>query len=95
MDNHNNGKIKAVLDRIVDGEKAVLLVGEEEQERIVDVAELPNADGQPVKEGSWLIVDETGALTYDSEESEQRAESMANKLAMLQKRSRPSRFQKE
>lgn len=93
MNNHD--KIKAVLDRIVDGDKAVLLVGEEEEERLVDVADLPDVDGQQVQEGSWLLIDETGALTYDSEQTEQRTESMADKLAMLQKRSRPSRFKKQ
>ncbi len=41
---------KAVIDRIVDGKHAVLLVGENEKEKIVSLETLPLG----AKEGMWL-----------------------------------------
>jgi hypothetical protein len=64
-------KQKAVIDRIVDGEHAVLLVGEEQVEYIVPVRMLPT-DTAP---GTWLRVRfSDGQLVeaaVDNEETEQ------------------------
>lgn len=43
---------QAVVDRIVDGIHAVLLVGEEQVERVVPASQLP----QGAREGTWLKV---------------------------------------
>jgi hypothetical protein len=47
----DEGELTAVVDRIV-GDRAVLLVGEEEQEAVVPVADLPRGTG----EGGWVQV---------------------------------------
>lgn len=44
--------VKAVIDRIEDGEHAVLLIGDEEEERILPIGQLPFG----AKEGTWLNV---------------------------------------
>lgn len=78
---------KAVLDRIVDGAHAVLLVGEAEQETIVPVALLP--DG--ARPGAWLQVTrgasgEIVRLTHDVDETAAMRQRIADKLAKLRQR---------
>lgn len=78
---------KAVLDRIVDGTQAVLLVGETEAEAIVPVTLLPDGT-QP---GDWLQVTRGAdgtivALALDPAETESMRERIAAKLAALRQR---------
>lgn len=78
---------KAVLDRVVDGAHAVLLVGDDETEAIVPVALLPDE----TKPGDWLQVtrDESGAivaLTPDPGETASMRQRIADKLAKLRQR---------
>lgn len=79
---------KAILDRIVDGVHAVLLVGEEEREHVTPLAQLPSG----VAPGTWLklrIVD--GSLVeaeIDEEETERARERIAEKLNRLRGRGR-------
>jgi hypothetical protein len=77
---------KAVVDRIVDGEHAVLLVGEREQEMVVPVAQLPAEAGA----GMWLRVEvEEGVVTeivVDVEETEIVRRRIAGKMALLRGR---------
>jgi len=75
-------KTKAVIDRF-EGDKAVLLVGEEEDRLIVPRASLP----PEVKEGQWLQVDVSDdrvlSATIDKAETAKRTKAIEEKLAML------------
>lgn len=82
---------KAVVERIVAGRHAVLLVGDEEREHIVQLNQLP----AEAKEGSWLTSGAEGAWHIDHEETAQRTALIADKMARLKKGSRSSRFKKE
>jgi hypothetical protein len=75
-------KTKAVIDRF-EGDKAVLLVGEEEDKLIVPRASLPPG----AKEGQWLQVDVEDdrilAVALDEDETKKAEERIAEKLARL------------
>jgi hypothetical protein len=45
-------EVKAVIDRF-EGDKAVILVGDEEEQLVVDRTKLPES----AKEGDWLVAD--------------------------------------
>jgi hypothetical protein len=85
---------KAVVDRIVDSQYAVLLVGEDEVEHVVPVSSLPDGT-QP---GTWLQVQfEDDVLlnaTIDVEETEQVRKRIEEKLARLRRRGRRTRQDK-
>lgn len=76
----------AVLDRIEDNRLAVLLVGEEEVERIVPVERLP----QGSRAGVWLRVRFDGDTLVEAminEEATQRAKArIQDKLQALRRR---------
>ncbi|GAK14422.1 DUF3006 domain-containing protein [Geomicrobium sp. JCM 19039] len=78
--------VQAVIDRIEDSIHAVLLVGEDEKERIVSVEALP--DG--VKEGEWLQLtiddDQVTHIQQDREETERRESRIKNKMQQLQQK---------
>jgi hypothetical protein len=74
----------AVLDRIEDGVRAVLLVGPGEVELILDVALLPSG----VAEGDWLRL----GLTADVELTGQRRASLAARLDDVRRTRRGGRF---
>ncbi len=80
---------RAVIDRIVDGEHAVLLVGPEEEERIVPRSCLP----PEAKEGVWLLVtfddDRLLQARIDHEATDRAAERIVSKLERLRRRGRP------
>lgn len=77
---------KAVVDRIVDGVHAVLLVGEEEAERVVAVDALP----QGVAEGTWLWVrfdgDQLVEAEIDHQETQATRARIKAKLELLRRR---------
>lgn len=84
-------RVQAVVDRIVDGAYAVLLVGEEEKEITVPAANLPPGAG----EGSWLHVfkdPETGAYSCparderDARDEEDAAGRIRDKMEQLRRR---------
>jgi hypothetical protein len=81
--------IKAVIDRIVDGKHAVLLVGESEEEKIISYSLLPVGVG----EGSWLNVQFDGdtliSIKADQSETDQRKKRIQDKMNLL--RERPTR----
>ncbi len=78
-------KTKAVVDRF-EGDKAVLLVGEEQDRLVVPRGSLPAG----VKEGQWLQVevadDRVLSATVDQAETAKRMASIEEKLAQLRKR---------
>jgi hypothetical protein len=80
--------IKAVIDRIVDGKHAVLLVGENEEEKIISYSLLP----EDVGEGSWLNVQFDGdtliSIKADQSEIEHRKKRIQDKMNLLRKRSK-------
>jgi len=77
-------KTKAVIDRF-EGDKAVLLVGEEEDKLIVPRVSLPSG----AKEGQWLQVDVQDdrvlSATIDEAETAKRVKEIDEKLAMLRR----------
>jgi predicted O-methyltransferase YrrM len=82
---------KAVIDRIVDGRHAVLLVGGVETERVVPVDQLPAG----AREGAWLRVrfegDQLVEAALDPKETERARQRVGDKMAQL--RARPRHFQ--
>ena len=68
----------AVLDRI-SGQLATLLVGNEEQEMVVDLDALPKGS----KEGDWFRVDDKGGFIPAPGLTRDRKESIRRKLDML------------
>ena len=77
-------KVKAVIDRF-EGDKAVVLVGEEQDRLVVPRAELPN----DAKEGDWLIADVEDdrilSAELDHDETARAKERIAEKLARLRR----------
>jgi len=77
---------KAVVDRIEDGQVAVLLVGDEQIERVVPVSQLPPG----AVAGSWLWARYDGdrliEARLDAEESEQARQRIAEKMGRLRQR---------
>ncbi len=77
---------KAVIDQIVEGKKAVLLIGDKEELWTVDLGQLPEG----VKEGTWLSVeiveDVISILNVDHEESERAKKRVTEKLEELRLR---------
>lgn len=81
---------RAVVDRIVDGVTAVLLVGPDETEMRVDVADLPDGTA----EGTWLIVggDPVGVQGVDAEMSADRQVELGQRIQRLRDQRRGGRF---
>ena len=77
-------KMKAVIDRF-EADKAVLLVGEEQDALVVPRKSLP----QGVKEGHWLKVDVEDdrvlSAEIDEEETARAKERIKEKLAKLRR----------
>ncbi|EGL81349.1 hypothetical protein CathTA2_0124 [Caldalkalibacillus thermarum TA2.A1] len=84
---------KAVLDRVVDGKHAVLLVGDDEREVMIPCHQLPPG----AKKGTWFKVTfHDGNITYleiDETETEKVEERIKAKLANLQQKKK-SHFKK-
>jgi len=76
--------VKAVVDRF-EGDKAVILVGEEEEQLVVDRGKLPPG----TREGDWLKADVQDDVLLSAEldpEETARAEArIAEKLAALRR----------
>ncbi|MGF7186808.1 hypothetical protein GGQ84_002941 [Desulfitispora alkaliphila] len=74
--------MKAVIDEITEG-KAVLLVGAEEQEYVIDASLLP----KEAKERDWLQVkltnDDVVSISLDQEETGKVKSRVEDKLAKL------------
>ncbi|ERN52811.1 DUF3006 domain-containing protein [Alkalihalophilus marmarensis] len=85
---------KAVLDRIVDGEHAVLLVGDKEEEKIISVSQLP----KEAREGAWLKItltesNEVSVVVLDVDETNIARSRISSKMELLKKR-KGSKFKK-
>ena len=78
---------KAVVDRVVDGKTAVILVGEDERRHHVPADKLPGG----AREGSWLRVRVEGGeivvIDLDQEETDAVRKRIEEKLERLRVRS--------
>lgn len=87
--------VPGVIDRIIDGRIAVILLEEEKRQFDVPVAQLP-ADATP---GSWLRLglhaDEIVSIELDVEMTQQMKERIHNKAARLRSKRKVSKFRKE
>lgn len=85
---HGHDWEAAVVDRFVNGEFAVLLVGPQEVERVVLRSTLP----RETQEGTWLKTGWDGATLLwaelDPAATEQARNRVADKLARLRQRGR-------
>jgi hypothetical protein len=81
---------RAVVDRIVDGRLALLLVGPTEEALHVPVEVLPEGTGP----GTWLQLD-LGALIVgvDEELTEQRAADVRSRMQRIREQQRGGRFE--
>lgn len=83
---------KAVVDRLVDGRYAVLLVGQEETEKVVELDCLQDQWRQLLQPGAWLRVqfraEELTALEADESETAARAQRIRDKMDALRERGR-------
>lgn len=79
---------KAVIDRIVDGKTAVILVGDNEREHHYPADKLPKG----AREGIWLRVQLAGgeimSLQVDQEETEAVRRRVQEKMDRLHRRGR-------
>lgn len=79
---------RAVVDRVVDGRSAVLLLGAEAAERVVPVERLPAG----AREGSWLRVrfsgDELAEAELDPRATDRAKKRVAGKVEELRRRGR-------
>ena len=79
-----NKEVKAVVDRFEEN-KAVILVGDDEEQLIVDRKQLPTG----TKEGHWLLVWLEGKrlikAKIDEDATEQARERIADKLGRLRR----------
>jgi len=83
---------RAVIDRIVDGAIAVLLVGPDEVELHVPARDLPEGAG----EGSWVVLDREVTrprlVTIDHELTADRTEDLESRLQRIRRDRSGGRF---
>ncbi|WNF38623.1 DUF3006 domain-containing protein [Bacillaceae bacterium IKA-2] len=79
---------KAVVDRIVDEKLVVLLVGDQEIEKVIALEKLPAG----VMEGTWIKVEFNGndliAIEVDEEKTSETKERVRSKMDLLRERSK-------
>lgn len=81
---------KAVIDRIVDGKHAVLLVGEDETEMVLPVKDIP----EEAREGTWVVLHEDGSIVIDKAETDRVKSRIQDKMALLRSKQN-SKFRKQ
>lgn len=83
---------RAVIDRIVDGVTAVLLVGADEREVAVPIEVLPTG----ARERDWVVIDPAAdpvqVLAVDSELTEQRSRQVITQLERIREQQSGGRF---
>ncbi len=89
------GHDRAVVDRIVDGRTAVLLVGPDEVELLLAVEALPEGVG----EGTWVVLEACAdppdpRLRIDEQLTQQRFDDLAVRMDTLRSRRRGGRFER-
>jgi hypothetical protein len=91
-DAHDITPDRAVIDRLVDGATAVLLVGPDEDELLVPVGSLPAG----AVAGSWVVLDlaadPAAVVEVDVELTEARRHGFETRLERLRQRRTGGRF---
>jgi hypothetical protein len=82
---------RAVIDQIIDGKHAVLLVGDKEIERIVSIIQLPEG----VSEGVWIVITDNDEFELDVKTIIEVESRIQSKLEMLRKRTQKSNLKKD
>ena len=89
------GKYQAVLDRIVDGEKATILVESIGKEYVLNVSELPKG----AKEGSLLDIELTNntitTIAINHERTEEVSKKVTDQLNAIRAKSKGSKFKRK
>ncbi|WP_096153551.1 MULTISPECIES: DUF3006 domain-containing protein [Bacillus] len=87
--------VKGVLDRIVDGKHATILVEDLQKEFVIDVSQLPLGS----KEGSHyhltVFGEEITALTLDSQSEQNSQQKVSSQINRLKSKSKGSRFKRQ
>ena len=80
--------MRAVVDRIEDGKHAVLLIEDNQMEKVVPASQLPEG----ATDGTWLQVsfdgDQLVSVEIDHEETERMRAQISEKMARLRQRGR-------
>ena len=88
-DDRSIGPDRAVVDRIVDGETAVLLVGPQQAELHVPVDHLPEG----ATDGTWIILDLAAFIVgIDQDLTDRRRAKLDARLAQLRQQRAGGRF---
>lgn len=83
------GPDRAVVDRIVDGKTAVLLVGSQEAELHVPVEQLPRG----AQDGTWVILDSAARIVgIDRDLTERRGAKLEGRLDRIRQERTGGRF---
>jgi len=87
-----HGEDRAVIDRIVDGHTAVLLVGGEETELLLPVDALP----QGAADGTWVVLDMSTdpptVVGIDEQLTQRRFDELSARLETIRRERRGGRF---
>lgn len=92
MPAEQHGEDRAVIDRIVDGHTAVLLVGGEETELLLPVDALP----QGAADGTWVVLDMSTdpptVVGIDEQLTQRRFDELSARLETIRRERRGGRF---
>ena len=92
MPAEQHGEDRAVIDRIVDGHTAVLLVGGEETELLLPVGALP----QGAADGTWVVLDMSTdpptVVGIDEQLTQRRFDELSARLETIRRERRGGRF---
>lgn len=92
MSAEQHGEDRAVIDRIVDGHTAVLLVGGEETELLLPVDALPEGAAH----GTWVVLDMSTdpptVVGIDEQLTQRRFDELSARLETIRRERRGGRF---
>jgi len=87
-----HGEDRAVIDRIVDGHTAVLLVGGDEIELLLPVDALP----EDATDGTWVVLDTSTdpptVTGIDQQLTQRRFDELSARLETIRRKRRGGRF---
>ena len=88
-------KVKGVLDRIVDGKHATILVEDLQKEFVIDVSRLPAGSNEGSHFQLTLIGEEISILTLDTESEQESLDKVSSQINRLKAKSKGSRFKRQ
>lgn len=87
--------MQGILDRIEDGDQAVILIEEIQKALVIPMCELPKGS----KEGTYFNVEEKGGqyhvLSINKEATEKEAQKSIDLMEKLRSKSKESKFKRE